>query len=848
MKRFFFLAVVLLGSLPMGISIAGCGLNQNNYCDATDQQRVNQPTSITLTPLYSSISLAYTQTRLLASPVAKNCLGATIPVSKYVYASSNPNLLDVSPTGNMCAGSWNRNTGGGIPDYSLCSAPSQATIEGLLAAGGNTYANFSVDITASASGVTSNAVPVFSHPQVSSVVSYPTTSNTVCTPPAGVSCSSNSTLTPTACISQSAATASGGLQLCSLVCAEALVKSGAGYTTALTDITGAAGQIVYSPVNASVVTIGTTGLANPAYPGSTVVTANVSGVTASAGLFSTCAPASIELSSPNTPTPTFVTVAPGNSQQLQINATDTTGVPVTLTGPTYTSSTPNTISISASGLVAPLFGGNADVYAACLPPACNPSPLDYLGLLDNGEPLASNAVRISAPGTVSSVIYMVNFENGPYFSALNTNSASVTPITMPYIPNSMVISQDGTKLYFGSDTELMSYTTANNALSAADLNVPGKVLAVSPDGTTLVISGRAKGPNGQSTGAPILYIYSVAAGTFISQGTVSPATRAVFSADGNRIYIVAGDQEYLYSSSIGFTIQPVVSGAVNGNDIAAFTPSVGAFFSGPNTQVLNYCAQQTTPATPSAPGSAVFYYPAASTGLPSDQLGISNDGLHLFTATSANSSSTPFTFTDACVSVSPYMNFATGKCTGPVTPAGQEPVPVSACPITVSTGDRTFSTAGILPAGATVTGVPVATSSSTLAGASSFFTAYAAFLTYTGVTTSTGGAVLPYYQVNDGQAAPASLSSLTLTDPGAATPLSPTAGVVSPDNTTLYVTTSGDAMVHFVTIPASLNGAPPSGKPYEDLSLNPPQSTQLPGPNGTFVPADAMAVRAIRTN
>ena len=746
MKRFFFLAVVLLGSLPMGISIAGCGLNQNNYCDASDQQRINQPTSIVLQPLNNSISLAYTQTRLLATPSAKNCLGNPVSVQKYTYASSNNNLLDVSPTGNMCAGSWNRNTGGGIPDYSLCSAPSQATIEGLLAQGNNTYANFSVNITAAAAGVTSNAVPVYSHPQVSSVVSYPSTSSTSCVPPSGITCSSNSQLTPTACISQIDASATGGLQFCSLVCAEALVKSGSGYTTQLTDITSAAGQIVYSALNNNVVTIGTTGLANPVNPGSTVITANVSGTTGSAGIFSTCAPANIQLSLPNSPTPTFITIPPGNTQALQINATDTNGNPVSLKSPTYTSSTPSTITINSLGVVAPIYGGNADVYAACLPPACNPSPLDYLGLYGNGQPLASNAVRINAPGTVSSIIYMTNFSNGPYFSALNTNSSVVTPVTMPYVPNSMVISQDGTKLYFGSDTELMSYTTSNLSLAGADLNVPGKVLAVSPDGTTLIISGYTKAQSGQPVGQPVLYIYSVSTGTFLSQGTVSPATRAQFSADGTTVYIVAGQQEYIATSNISWTIQPVVNGAVNGMDIAAFTPSVGAFFSGPNTQVVNYCTTQYVPATINHPGSATFFYPAASTGLPSDRLGISNDGIHLFTATSANSSSTPFTFTDACVSVSPYNNFAGGKCTAPVTPAGDNPIPVAPCPITVNTGDKTFSTSGILPAGASLTGVPVATSSSTLSGANSFFTAYTAFLTYTGVTSSSGGAVLPYHQ------------------------------------------------------------------------------------------------------
>jgi hypothetical protein len=849
MKRFLFVAVLLLGCVPMGISIAGCGVNQNDYCDATDHQRVNQPTSITLQPNNTSITLAYTQTRLLATPVAKNCVGAGVSVASYAYASSNPNLLDVSPTGNLCAGTWNRNTGGGIPNYSICSAPSQATIEGLLAQGGGTYSDFYVTITASADGVTSNAVPVYSHPQVSSIVSYNSTSTTSCVPPTGITCSSNSLLIPTACVSQLANTSTGPLQYCSLVCAEALVQNATTpvtYSTQLTDITSAAGQVTYTPYNANVVTIGTTGLASPNFPGSTVVTANVSGVSGFAGLYSTCPPAKMQLAATSTSTPTFINVAPGNSQALQLATTDTDGNTISLTGLNYTSSTPNTISIGSTGVVTPLYGGNADVYASCLQPACNPSPLDYLGLLGNGLPLVSNPVRVNAPGTVSSIVYMVNFNAGNYFSALNTNTNTVSLITMPYQPNSMVISQDGSELYFGSDTELMKVVTGTNNITG-DLTVPGRVLAVSPDGTSLIIAGTTKPQVGQPAGTPVVYIYAVASGSALPEGTNVVATSAHYSADGTIVYIAAGSQEYIYSANSGWTVQPLVNDAVNGNDIVVATPSVGAFYSGADTQAVDYCATQTKPATSAGPGSAVVYFPASSTNLPSDQLGISNDGLHLFTATSATAA-TPFTFSDACVSISPYNNYASGVCTAPVTQSGDEPVSISPCPISIKTNSKNYSTAGLLPAGATVTGIPVATSSSVLAGATTFFTAYTAFLTYTGANSGANGAVVPYYQVFDAQAAPAALGSVTLTDPGAATPTVPTAGVVSPDNTTLYVTTAGDNAVHFITIPQSVNGAAPTGKPYEDLSLNPPQSTQLPGANGGTVPADAMAIRAFRTN
>ena len=54
-------------------------------------------------------------------------------------------------------------------------------------------------------------------------------------------------------------------------------------------------------------------------------------------------------------------------------------------------------------------------------------------------------------------------------------------IKLPYSPNSMVLDPTGTTLYFGSYRELMTYTAATNSLASESANVPGVVLAVSPD-------------------------------------------------------------------------------------------------------------------------------------------------------------------------------------------------------------------------------------------------------------------------------------------------------------------------------------------------------------------------------
>ena len=62
----------------------------------------------------------------------------------------------------MCAGTWNRNSGGGIANYTICNYPNP-----LPSTGGLPYAV--VYITATAASITSNPVAVYIHPQVTSM-------------------------------------------------------------------------------------------------------------------------------------------------------------------------------------------------------------------------------------------------------------------------------------------------------------------------------------------------------------------------------------------------------------------------------------------------------------------------------------------------------------------------------------------------------------------------------------------------------------------------------------------------------------------------------------------------------
>src|SRR5271170_3850177 len=103
MKQFVILSVLLVFSLPVGFSIAGCkGTNPNNYCNKTGfgyGLKTNQVAAISLPGNTTGISIAFGQTAQLGSPAATNCNGGTESVSIYTYGSSNLNLVDVTPNG-----------------------------------------------------------------------------------------------------------------------------------------------------------------------------------------------------------------------------------------------------------------------------------------------------------------------------------------------------------------------------------------------------------------------------------------------------------------------------------------------------------------------------------------------------------------------------------------------------------------------------------------------------------------------------------------------------------------------------------------------------------------------------
>jgi hypothetical protein len=774
MRRFVTLSVLLLSSVPFGVSISGCnrGTAAPTFCNGGDSGMTTaQAATITLQPVVYGVSLNYAEIGQLQGPTTTDCKGSSVGISAYTYGTTDMTIADVQPTtGKLCAGTWNRNSGGGIPDFTYCTPTNKP---------GVAY------VTASADGVTSNPLPVFVHPVVTSIVLGGPSSNcttdptTACCPLATAGAVTAPPYLANSCISQGST-------------AQLVARVYAGTGANQTNISCLAGHLQLSAQGetsttaiSQVVNIDQNGVATANQPGSVLISANIANAASSAGIFSTCPPASITLTTPGS-TANPVLVNQNNPQPIVATAIDTNGVTLTGLSLEYVSTEPTTISAAAP--VTPTLAGAASISAVCQPPSCNPSSYNQIGLFGNGKPVTSNSVNVSVPGTNSTVLYMASTQSQYMVQIDFTTSVLGQPFLLPYVPNSMVISNDGSNIYLGSSTALMVVNAVNTlSITRTDPSSPGTVLAVSPNGNTIVLSDPVR---------QIISLENSTGGVLSTYGGV--ATHAEFAPDSQTVYITAGNQLLVYSANTGWTnIVPATSAGTPVTDVAVTVPAVGAYFAGPTTTARSYCSVSTL-TTPTNEAN-VFYPPADSSPAITDRLAATNDGMHVLGATATTP--TP-TLSDLRVSIpAGNMNGATISV---------------ACPATGTMSfSNTLTTTPLGPVTATaITGV-WPTSDSTLA-----------FVTYTG-----SGGVLPAYA--PAASGPGTTTYIKLS--GAAT--APIAGVVSADNSTFYAATSGDNLVHLIK-----PGTTP-GQWIDSSTLAPNLTT----PAGAVVPVNLMVQKPRKT-
>jgi len=831
MRRLLTLVFLLCLALPAGISISGCYRNPaGNYCNGLGYGlKTTAVASIDLEPRTIGISLAFGQTQQISGPQAKTCKGAPASVSSYSYGTSNNQLVDISPTGNICAGTWNRNTGGGIANYTICSAPNP-----VPNTGGLPYST--AFITASAATITSNPVEVYIHAAVTTISLV---GPTQCVSQA-VSENSPTQLDAQACYSAPV----NGKPTNVLFCAPSSVTN-PGSGNPIAPLCASPPSVSLSSIPACTNSIGTFGFnvgtpsvatINPennqitaVQPGTTVITASLAGSGSSAGYFSTCPPESITVSL-NGQTTGPVTVTQGVTQNLVTTVTDTNGLPITGLTLDYQSTNPLITTAGGTGSITTDFPGQASIYAICQPSTCNPAPINRVGLNATGLSIASNPMTVVTPGAASAYAWFAAPGKSRYIIPVELIAGTIgSTIRLPYVPNSMLMDQTGSDLYLGSSHELMIVGASSNSVTKTDTNVPGVVLAVAPNNSTLLINDQVR---------RILYIYGSNGnilGSFGGMGASAqwtPDSKTLYVADNASLGAGHSDTLYVYNVNTGWTTYPglpsqplPVNMAPVPRSLALMIPGVGAYLSGSSTVAHTWCPIGTV----GDYNSMSFYPQGDDVNTLTDALAATVDGKHILGAAVSGGG---ITLSDIGIKL-------------PAPKGVPDGAPV-ACPVSGNTlkpliVNSTLNTAAI-PANATAVNQVVAgerPQTATAAPESNL-----AFITYTGTT---AGATLPYY-VPGAPGTTGTVDFVPLTGSSAIT--APLAGAFSPDNTLFFVSTAGDNKVHYIQLA-------PTGPPTDvkQISPNLPACTPVsaggndlgcigpaPAPN-TPVPATAIAVR-----
>jgi len=780
MRRFLTLICLLALAIPVGISFSGCTHDTGaNYCNGLGYgAKTSDVYSILLQPTTTSLSLAFGQTQSVMPPAAKNCKSqGAATVGNFAWGSSQPQWLDISPTGTLCAGTWNRNSGGGIANYSICTSPNPIPMTGGLP-----YAV--AYITASMNSVVSNPVTVYVHAPVTSVSLVG---------PTQLSAASNAT----SCISQgqtgqldAEACYAGSNNQQFELCAPATV-SGAnppkyacasglqpGVST-VPNCTNALGTLNFTVGSTSVASINSQNNQITAeMPGTSAITAVIAGTGASAGYFTTCPPKSISFTLPNGTTTGVVTN--GTQESLVTTILDTNNNPITGLYLDYQSTDPIDISVDGAGGVSTKYPGTASLFAICQPGTCNPSPINEIGFGGAGLSLSSNPVTINTPGTATDYVWFAAPGQSQYVVPINLLTGnSNSGVRLPYVPNSAVMDKSGQNIYFGSSHELIIYTTNSDSVTKTDANVPGLVLAISPNNQGLLINDPVR---------QIFYVYSTTSGVV---GTYSGVgTAAQWTPDSKTLYTVGSDVAgnptlFVYNANTAWTTYPLPSAAPS---LAVTIPSVGAYIGGTSTVAHTWCPS----GTPGDYNSMIFYplgdtvLDASNNPVRTDLLAATTDGNHILGASFVGGK---VSLADIGVII-PSTTDANGIKTPIACPSTQvTPTTVTLDPLLLTHTLTQAQFPGLSASAVATINQLVASPASNLA-----------FLTYSAPATATNAATLPYYIPGSTGTSFGSVALTTVT--GNSAPTAPVAGAFTPDDKTFFVSTSGDNLVHYVDVPS----------------------------------------------
>jgi hypothetical protein len=606
--------------------LSGCSSSSSPITSTTN---FATPTKVALTPSPSS-SLEVGGT-VSFSATATSAANTTLnePIA---YESSNTAVLTITSTGLACAGSWDS-----LSNPTVCT-PGRVGV---------------AQVTAVAQGISSPVTTVYVHQHIDSI--------TVSAQPGQ----------PTP---QSASCFSKG----QTYNYQATAYSRQGGPAPGLDITSTVGPFIWQLVNSGVVNITAATPTNPVnglLPGQATATANVpgtspifvivDGVSSAPFNFNTCLVQSITLAPTNLGGNT-VTLPRGSSTAITATVTDTVGNVINGSFLSWCSSDPGSVSTSTANCTlgsttsfpatASSSGGGAAIIAACTPPNCNINVFPTLPIYPPA-PVTVFASGTSTTGTVTTTTWVTTTgcegtdvcvsELAPITTTIAggvSTSKVGTLVSLPATPNSLVFNREGTAAYLGTNTGEFG-TRGVMVLNAGGKSVTeypsvvGKVLAVSPDGGTAVVSDTAETPN-----QVYLFTCNPAASTSGSSSggacgsasnvslNIAGATAAAFSSDGLKAYIVSGSTLFVYSK---LDALKTISLSAPVNDLTFFSNGAFAYLAGgdPAGVTVRRTCDDSAVQTVATPGVPLFLR-ALPDGV--HVLGVDPPGINILSASDIN--------------------------------------------------------------------------------------------------------------------------------------------------------------------------------------------------------------------
>lgn len=556
--------ILLLCSLVCLGCLTACGGSSSSN---------NAVAKIVVTP--STFSMNKGEALQISVPAVQDSSGNAVSSSTtylstdFTYSSADSNLVGVSPSGLLCGGKWDAN-------FVVCTPATNV-------------ANTTVTVAFKNKPSITTTASVYVHEKIDRVAAVPPTPTaTDCVSVAGT-------------LSLSANAYSND----SAVCARLQLPTPCEIPAATL------GQFYFGSTDTNVVTIDNTKnppVATAAAPGQAGIFAVGSDIHSPTVPFETCRITGISVVASDTKTGAAFSLDKAGTKTLNATVTDSKGTTLSTPPLTWYSTNPYAVTAAAQSpalnatITAVNSGSSAAISANCTPPTCN------RGL----TPLFGNIVNVTTNGTLNApTVYAASTQSTSLVPIDTSNNTVGTAITLPRIPNSMLVSRNGGKVVFGSDEGgMMIYDPVANTTTNTVIPYV-KVLATSPDGIYAFAASSTIG-----------YIVDLSKGTASAGFSISGANSASFSPNSEFLFVSNGSSSlYVLDQSSGLKVYPVGSAI---SDVSSYASGAFAYLAlpggisarstcSPTTEVdsQNAAAPQFVKAFPNGGGAVAVAMPNA---------------------------------------------------------------------------------------------------------------------------------------------------------------------------------------------------------------------------------------------